>query len=1072
MAIDVQCATHNNKGVKWIVFLLLTGWVLTVNTFLAYGAPPLSNSPSRDAYDESTQTTLSGIVRDEDGNPIPGVTVSSKQSGKSTATDNEGRYQLSLAADDETLIFSFVGYVTQEADISTQVTLNQTTLDIVLVADPMALEEVVVVGYGTQKRATLTGSISEVKGAEIVKSPQPNLSNSLAGRFSGVVISNRSGEPGYDGSNITIRGLATTGSNSVLVVVDGIPGQVGGLERLDPNDIESVSVLKDASAAIYGNRAANGVILVTTKRGKSGKPTINYSFNQGFSSPTRLPQMADAPTYAQMMNEINYDANPAGGMNQAYSEEEIQKFRDGSDPILYPNQDWIAATLKNTAPQNQHNLSVNGGNNDIKYFLSLGTVRQDAIYKNGATKYKQYNVRSNIDANINERLTVSLSLSGRQENRTFPQVGAGDIFRSIYRAKPIIAAYYPNGLPTTGIENNNPAVQVTDIGGTAESPTQVFNGILRGSYQMPGVTGLSVDGFFSADKSNTFNKSFSKPYLLYSYNDGEYNSVIVGGNNNAATLIESQRQESLITSNIKLNYARAFGQHHVDAFVGYEQSSNHLEYFDAQRFNYLSTLLPELSQGGSAATDYLNSGYSSRYNRRSVISRLAYNFDERYLFEGQLRADGSSIFPEGKQWGYFPSASVGWRISKEAWFSGVSFVDDLKLRASYGTLGNDNVNAFQYFDNYVLVGNGLVAINDGTPVIQPNIRLAKLANENITWEVAKKLDIGINTVLFKHFSLEAIYFNQKRTDILATRNASLPGSSGIVNPFGSDPLVPSENIGKVNSSGLEGTIGYQRPGEFSWGISANLTYAKSKIVFIDEASGTLEHQRQTGRPLNTYLLYRSTGIFRTQEDLDAHPHVTGAKLGDLIYEDYDNNGVINADDQMRTKYGNIPEIAYGFSLNASYRNFDVAVLFAGQGRVSQYVLPESGSVGNFYSSWADNRYSVNNLNGTFPRVTERASNAISGGLYNNTFWLNDASFLRLKNVEVGYNIHAPFLDRAKITGLRLYANGFNLFTITKVKDYDPEGSNGSGQSYPDGAYGSGQFYPQQRIVNVGVNVKF
>ncbi|WP_028295944.1 SusC/RagA family TonB-linked outer membrane protein [Olivibacter sitiensis] len=1032
---------------------LITLALMTSGFYLA----PNSYAESREAHANQNQRSITGKVTDEDGLPLPGVSIKVKNAGTGTTTNEEGMYQLLVPDGSVVLVFSYVGYMPQEVEIG-----GQQRIDVVLKADAQSLGEVVVVGYGTQKKATVTGSISEVKGADIVKSPQPNLSNSLAGRFSGVVINNRSGEPGYDGSNITIRGLATTGSNSVLVVVDGIPGQIGGLERLDPNDIESVSVLKDASAAIYGNRAANGVILVTTKRGKSGKPTISYSFNQGFSSPTRLPKMADAPTYAQIMNEINYDANPAGGLNQAYTEEEIQKFRDGSDPLFYPNQDWIDATLKNTALQNQHNLSVNGGNEDVKYFLSLGLINQDAIYKDGATKYKQYNFRSNVDANINERFKMSLSLSGRQEDRTFPQVGAGDIFRSIYRAKPIIAAYYPNGLPTTGIENNNPAVQVTDIAGTANSPKQVLNGILRGSYQIPGVDGLSVDGFFSVDKSNTFSKSFSKPYLLYSYNDGEYNSVIVGGNNNAATLTESQTQESLITSNIKLNYVKAIGKHNVDAFVGYEQSSNLLEYFDAQRFNYLSTLLPELSQGGSAATDYLNSGYSSRYNRRSVISRLAYNFDERYLFEGQLRVDGSSIFPEGKQWGYFPSASVGWRISKEDWFNeSISFVDDLKLRASYGSLGNDNVNAFQYFDNYVLVGNGFVAVNDGMPIIQPNVSLAKLANPNITWEVAKKLDIGINAAFLKYFTLEAIYFQQKRSDILATRNASLPGSSGIVNPFDSDPLVPSENIGKVNSSGLEGTLGFQKLGEFSWGVSANLTYAKSKIIFIDEASGTLDYQRQTGLPMNTYLLYNSIGMFRTQEDLDAYPHVTGAKLGDLIYEDYNGDGVINADDMLRTKYGNIPEITYGFSLNAGYRNFDISVLFAGQGRVSQYVLPESGSVGNFYSSWADNRYSISNPEGTFPRVTERASNAISGGQYNNTFWLNDASFLRLKNVELGYNVKAPFLERIKVSGLRFYASGFNLFTITKVEDYDPEGSSGSGQ-----------FYPQQRIVNLGVNVKF
>jgi len=1006
--------------------------------------------------------TITGTVTDETGGPIPGVSVTVKGTNRVTVTDAKGKYSIKAPNENSVLVFSYIGYNTSE-----MATGGKNTINIKLSSDSKSLDELVVVGYGTQKKATLAGSVSQVKGADLVKSPQPNLSNSLAGRFSGVVINNRGGEPGYDGSGILIRGMSTNTNNSALIVVDGIPGQLGGLERIDPNDVESISVLKDASAAIYGNRAANGVILITTKKGKLGKPTISYSFNQGFSSPTRLPKMADAATYAEIMNEINYDSNPAGGLNQAYTSAQIQKFRDGSDPLLYPNTDWIKETLKSTALQNQHSLSINGGTEDVKYFVSIGKLYQDAIYKNGATKYNQYNFRSNLDANISKRLKVGLALSGREEDRTFPQAGAGGIFRSIYRAKPIVSAFYPNGMPTTGIENSNPAVQVTDAGGTVKNPTQVLNAILRGSYQIPGVDGLSLDGFFSVDKTFAFSKNFSKPYNLYNYDQvsGAYNAVIVGGSNGKATLHESHSNQSLLTTNIKLNYDKRFGKHSINAFVGYEQSSNKYEFFDAQRFNFIATTLPELSQGGTAATDYRNSGYSTNYTRRSYLAKLNYNFDERYIFEGQLRADGSSLFPSSVRFGYFPSASAAWRISKEKWFGdNVKFFDDLKIRASYGSLGSDLIGAFQYFDNYTLVNNGFVGSNPGSGanIIQPNLNLIKLANPNITWEAAKKLDLGINATFLKNFTFEAIYFQQKRSDILMTRNASIPATSGIVNPYGSDPLVPAENIGRINSAGFEGTLGYSHAGEdFSWGASGNITYAKSKIVYVDEAIGTLDYQRITGGPLGTYQLYNSIGIFRTQQELDAYPHVTGAKVGDLKYLDYNGDGVIDYKDQTRTKYGNIPQITYGFSLNAAYKQFDVSILLAGQAKVSQYVLPESGSVGNFYSTWADNRFSPTNNAGTFPRVSERASNAISGGAYNSTFWLNDASFLRLKNVELGYNFKKELLSKIKISGLRLYANAFNLFTITKVKDYDPEGDSSSGQ-----------FYPQQRIINIGANVKF
>lgn len=1008
--------------------------------------------------------TVTGTVVDEKGLPLPGVSITVKGTQKGTITDVNGHFKLNVPNDDAVLVFSMIGYAKQEIAVPAS-----HTIQLQLKPDGKELNEVVVVGYGTQKKATLTGSISVVKGSDLVKSPQVNLSNGFAGRMSGLIANNTSGEPGYDGSNLLIRGLSTTGSNSVLVVVDGVPGQIGGLERLDPNDIASISVLKDASAAVYGNRAANGVILVTTKHGKLGKPEISYSFNQGFSSPTRLPKLADAPTYATIVNDISYYDNPGGGMNQVYSDAQIQKFRDGSDPLNYPNTNWENAILKNTALQNQQNLSLSGGTEKVKYFTSIGTIYQDGIYKNGATNYHQYNFRSNLDANVTKRFKIGLMLSGREEDRQFPNASAGTIFRSIYRSYPTSAPYYPNGLPTAGIDQVNPALAPTAIGGLNHNPTQVFNGILKASYDIPGVRGLSLDGFFSVDKSGAFDKAFYEPYTVYTYNSSTqtYAPSIEGGSNGLAYLYESQLNQSLITSNVKLNFERQFGKHNVNAFVAYEQSKSDYNFFWAQRNNFPSTTTPELSQGGTAASDALNGGSSSDnngnfdYRRRSVIGRIAYNYEEKYLLEGQFRADGSSLFASGHQWGFFPSISAGYRISEENWFKNrFKFIDDLKLRASYGVLGDDNISAYQYVDNYSF-NNWVVLDNGSGAAVQPGIDLTKLANQNITWETAKKTDIGIDATFLRDFTLEAIYFYQKRSNILAYRNASLPATSGIVNPYGSNPLVPAENIGKVNSSGFEGTLGYNHHGEFSWGVSGNFTYAKSKIIYIDEAAGTIPYQAQTGHPLNTYLLYKAVGIFRSQAQLDATPHVPGAQVGDLIYADVDHDGKITAADQVRSKYGNIPQIVYGFSYNAGYKNFDLSILFAGQAEVSQYVLPESGTIGNYYSSWADNAWSPTNPNGSYPRVSDRASSAVSGGQYNNTFWMNNSSFLRLKNVELGYTLPTSLVSRLHISGLRVYVNAFNLFTITKVKDYDPEGTSGSGQ-----------FYPEQRIINLGANVKF
>ncbi|WP_255474213.1 SusC/RagA family TonB-linked outer membrane protein [Pontibacter qinzhouensis] len=997
--------------------------------------------------------SVQGKVTDESGTGLPGVTVLLKGSSVAAPTDAEGNYAITVTAPNDVLVFSFIGFLTQEIPLN-----NRTTVNVQLSSDAKALDEVVVVGYGTQRKATVTGSISEVGGEAINRSPQPNVSNAIAGRVSGVIINNRGGEPGYDGAEVRVRGLATTGNNDVLIVVDGVPGQIGGLDRLDPNDIESITVLKDASAAVYGNRAANGVILVTTKRGTTGKPTVSYNYNQGFSSPTRLPEFADAATYATILNEIDYYNNTAGGLNQRYTAEELELFRNGSDPLNYPNTNWLKEVLNPVALQNRQSLSVNGGTENVRYYASLGTLYQDGLYKNGATEYRQYNFRTNLDADITDRFNVGVSLSGRQEDRQFPQYGAGGIFWNTYRAYPFIPARYPNGLPSAGVEGGiNPIMIGTDAAGLNNNQRLIFNGILKARYDLAFVEGLSVDGFYSVDKGQNFSKSFTQPYLVYSYEGGDtYRPVTVGEPN--ASLFQAQENTTLVTSNIKLNLNRQFGDHGIGAFIGYEQSENRLEHFEASRRNFPTPLTPELSQGGTGENDRNNAGWSWVFTRRSYLGRVNYNYKEKYLAEIQMRVDGSANFPRNSRYGYFPGISVGWRLSEEAWFrNSVPFFDDLKLRASYGRLGNDNVGSNQFINNYAFDNRYVIG-----GVVHPGINLIKLANPNITWEVAQKTDIGLNGNFLKDFSFEFIYFQQKRKDILANRNASVPNVTGIVNPYGSDPLVPSENIGQVDNNGIEATLGYSKSsGDFKYNISGNITYATNKIVFRDEAPEVLDYQRETGRPMNSYLLYKTIGIFRTQEDLDNYPHPSGTKLGDLIYEDHNRDGQITADDMVRTELGNIPQIVYGVNLGAEYKNFDISVLFQGQGRVRQYVLPDVGISGNYFNSWAENRWSPANPGGSYPRVDTRSGSSVSGGLFPSDFWLYNTAFVRLKNVELGYNLPTQLMSKIKLQNLRIYANAFNLLTFSKVKDFDPETNSGNAQ-----------FYPQQRIVNLGVNVRF
>lgn len=995
-------------------------------------------------------TTVKGkVISGTDSLPLPGVTVLVKGTTNAVTTDIDGNYTIAVDNPSAVLVFSFIGFSNQEVAVN-----GQSTIGITLTEDVETLEEVVVVGYGTKKKATLTGSVGEINGRDIAKSPAVNISNGFAGRISGVIASNRGGEPGYDDSAIRIRGLGTTGNQDVLVVVDGIPGQIGGLSRLSAQEIESITVLKDASAAIYGSRAANGVILVTTKKGKKGsKTTVNYSFDQGFSSPTRLPDMADAATYATIRNEI---AGYNGGA-PIYSAEDIELFRNGSDPLGHPNTNWADEALMKTSLQSQHNLNVQGGSENTNYFFSLGKLSQEGLYRNGVANYDQFNVRTNIDTNIGKRLKVGVSLSGRKEDRQFPIQSAANIFRAIYRAYPTVAGFYPNGLPSRGIEGSNPLVDATQTAGINNNPTYVFNGILRGSFDLG--KGFSVDGFFSADISESKSKSFATPFTLYDYNTstGAYDPFLVGGGaDQQGSLYQDQRSIEQTVSNIKFNFKRSFGDHNIDAFVAYEQSENKDSNFNATRLHFLTTTLPELSQGGAAAADSRNGGGSVNFTRLSYISRIAYDYQEKYLLDLQARVDASSIFPKGDRYGFFPSVSGGYRISKEEWFGTDGFFNDLKVRASWGQLGNDAVGNFQYFSNYSFNNRNVVGGN-----LVSGIDLRKLANPNITWEVATKTDVGINATFLNDFDLEVVYFKQDRDKILATRNASLPGSTGIVNPFGEDPLVPSENIGSMESNGIETTLGYRHNGEFSWGVSGNFTYTQNKVLNIDEAPGILDYQRQTGTQLGTYLLYNTVGIFRTQEQLDATPHVPGAGLGDLIFEDRNGDGIINPDDMSRSKYSNLPRMTFGLNLDATYKNFDLSVLFAGQAQVSQYVLTESGTTGNYYSTWADNRWSAANPNGSYPRVSESSGSSINGGQYRNNFWLQDASFVRLKNVQLGFTLPTDITEKYGIANFRMYLSGFNLFTITDFKDFDPETSSENGQ-----------FYPQQRIVNFGFNVQF
>ena len=1039
---------------------------------------------------------VKGQVTDAKGLPLPGVSVKLKNTPVATSTDVAGRFNLKVP-ENGTLAFSFMGYVTQEIAVGGQAVIN-----VRLVENSQALSEIVVVGYGTQKKAVVSGAVTSVKGTDLAKTPTANLSNSLAGRLPGVTAVQTSGEPGYDGSTIRIRGVNSLGNNNALIVIDGVPNRAGGLERINPNDVESVSVLKDASAAIYGSRAANGVILITTKQGKSGKPLLSYEFSYGLQQPTRTPKMASSPQYAEILNELNiFGADlptnqwaaawqafnttgsytrPDNGnvLSAAYRPDEMQKLREGSDPLRYPNTDWFGTTLKTWSPQKKHNLQINGGAENIKYLISLGYLDQDGYYEHSATGYQQYDLRINLETNINKYVTATLGITGREEVRNYPTVGAGDIFRMLMRGKPTEPEVWPNGLPGPDIEFGfNPYVITTDLTGYNRDRRDYFQSTGKIEIKVPGVDGLKVTGTASVDKFSGRQKNWQTPWTLYywdkkSFEPDGVTPVLTGSvrsQRTDASLSETAGEQLAVNLTGLINYDRKIGEHNLALMAGVTREKVDNDAFAASRRYFISTALQELLAGSDKEQTITNPA-TEPYNlfrraRLSYFGRVGYNYKEKYLAEFLWRADGSYIFPEDRRFGFFPGVSAGWRISEESFFKDhVGFVDNLKLRASWGQMGaeayfGDALAEYQYlstmgFGNYI-------TNNQQTQTLHEN----RVPNLSFGWEVANNSNIGLDAAfLGNRLNLEFDYFSNKRTKILISRANSIPGSSGITDK------LPPVNLGKVNNKGFEFKIGYSdKVGDLNYSVSVNGGYAKNKIIFWDETPGAPEWQRSTGMPTGTQLVYEYTGVFRDQAEIDAnkidYSAFTGRLLpGDMKFRDVNGDGKINGDDQVRLDRTNTPTFTGGFNLSLQYKNFDFSALIQGAtGGVQSVGLTESGDIGNFLEWSYRNRWTIDKPSSEFPRLSNRGQTYftdlnIAG---NNTYWIRNNNYVRIKNVELGYTLPGDICKKIGLSALRVYVNGLNLFTFDKIKIWDPESTNSSAQ-----------YYPQARVINSGIKATF
>jgi TonB-dependent starch-binding outer membrane protein SusC len=990
------------------------------------------------------QQQVTGTVSDrESGETLPGVSVLVRGTTVGTITDVEGKYSLSVPDRNSVLVFSFVGYTTLEVPME-----GRTVVDILLSPVAIDLDEVVVVGYGTQRRATLTGSVTGITSNEIVKTPSQNLSSSLSGLLPGLVSLQRSGQPGADNATILVRGNSTTGSNAPLVLVDGIPES--GWQRINPNDIESISVLKDAAAAIYGVQAANGVILITTKRGSVNKPTFDFSINQGFSRPTRTPEMASSATLAEYGNDYLVRT----GADPLWSEEQIQLFRDGTDP-RYPNTNWPGEMLKAWTPQETVNLNVRGGVENIRYSFSGSYQHQDDIIKNGIHTFKNYSVRSNIDTDVNKNITLSLDLNVGQDERYNPnRLG----WYHIYALNPQYPVYYPGGYPSNPPSDygDHPAVIGTGGSGYNRLAPKRFSGRFAYNIRIPAVSGLSVDGYFNYRNTYTHQKIWNTPWTIYGYNWDTGTAVpIQGGTVGRPELDERFNQSFATLIHARARYERQFENHFINAFIAVEQEEGSANNIRVYRRDYLSSAIDEIFAGSAdrMATD----GSSSRNARQNLFGRVSYNYQEKYLLDFNFRYDGSYRFPRDKRWGFFPGISVAYRISEENFLRDIGFLDDFKIRASYGQLGNDAINPFQFLQSYTL---NSIGYHFGAPMVsapQSFVLAGVNPNPNVTWEVSTMQNVGFDALFLSHLlGVSVDFFQQRRENILTTRALEIPLYTQL--------RLPAENIGIVENRGVELALNHRNSlgggRRLSYYVTGNVAFARSKVIDVSEAADIPDYQKQEGKMLGAMLLYEALGIFRTQEQLQSNPRIPGSAVGDLIYQDINDDGVITSADMVRMNRSNIPEITFGLNMSLNYRNWGLFAHFAGQGRAWQFIHQNARVDLNAPAELLENRYRAGSMDSKYPWIPQYSSIGTDISGQYSTFWLQDASFLRLKTAEISYSLR-DLVSRYGIERARIFVNGNNLFTLTKMKWYDPEGGNQRGE-----------FYPQQQIFSLGAQLTF
>jgi Outer membrane receptor proteins, mostly Fe transport len=1007
------------------------------------------------------QQNVRGYVRDDKGVAISGANVSVVGKSSNTKTAEDGSFVLEKVSVGDRLMFTSVGYDRKEIMLE-----NLGELNMVLSSSNVGLDEVVVVGYGNQKKRNVTGSISSVSGKDLNTFPTSNITNALAGRVNGVFASQRSGGPG-SGSDIVIRGKSTTNGTAPLYVIDGIPRTLNDFQALSTEEIETISILKDAtSAAVYGARAANGVVLVTTKRGSIQAPVITYSSFVGKDTYTKVPKRMTAYEHAIYRNRVATFKNLPLTDPSYYTDDEIQYFKDNKT-----NYDWFEGAWHDPV-YTKHDLSVNGGSENIRYFSSIGYYYQDGAFNN--LNYNRYNLRSNVDAKISERLSVSLNLDASLQGRSRPywpyDGGDDDRMYDLYRGllnKPSMMPWKIGDNYVRAYQQWNP-IALIDNAGFSKWNRNTFNGLLRMDYKIPGIEGLKANATMNYRKYYDYNKTIRKKYDVAEFEmTGGHSHIMtenviktlqLGDWENSA--FASFNQNNSYTLNLSLNYDRVFGKHAVTGLFLYEQSEGNTAYLYGYRNKMLSTSIEQLFIGDAAAENKDATGSETETGRLGYVGRFTYGFDNRYLVEANFRYDASLKFaPEGR-WGFFPSVAVGWVMSEEPFIKDRwSFVDNLKLRVSHGLLGNDggdNVAEYGYLNRYSVTSGAV--FGSATSGITPGA----LPNYDITWEKTRISNAGVDFSFLKGGLSGSLEYFQKHTyDILGSRIASTP------NTFGA--TLPRENYGVVDNYGIEFSLRHDRQlnKDFSYFIGGNFSFARNKVKEWDVAAGAFDYQQRVGRPIDFLTGYQADGIARTTDDLSGLPKYTGFaySLGDVILKDQNGDGdITSADMVVLSKKSMNPEIIYGFTLGGKWKGIDFNAFFQGVAN-REIMFPNRGDLWDEQAvlSMFNDTWSPETPNARYPRVAGIAASSIGASRAASSFWLMNGNYMRLKNLEIGYTLSDAFAKRLGIGGLRVYVSGTNLLTFDSVKVADPEAITGN--------YGVYQ-YPIMKSITGGLSFKF